>query len=401
MAPVNPADDIVYADYQSSKPVDPRVVEAMLPYFGGTYGNAASLHAVGDDATAALEDARAAVARFVGAQPQEIIFASGATEANNLAIMGYAQRNRRKGDHVIITQAEHISVLNIAKYLEKNGFRVTRAPIDLYGRVSPKKLRARITDDTILVSVGWASNEIGTVQPIAEIAEMLAGTGVALHTDAVAAEGIVPIDMSAVPVSLMSLSANDIYGPRGLGALYVRKGVQVAPVLLGGGQERGLRSGTEDLASIAGMAAAAEVMAAEMPAEVARIAAIRDRLVERVLDEIPDVHLNGAPLEPPGGRLPNNAHFRFEGVEGEAMVLSLRDKGVAAATGSACSSKTLEPSHTLISCGLLHEEAHGSLEFTFGRFSKDDDVDRIMAVLPGVIARLRALSPLYKAKTPA
>ncbi len=186
-----------------------------------------------------------------------------------------------------------------------------------------------------------------------------------------------------------------------MGALYARKGVQVAPVLLGGGQEHGLRSGTEDLASIAGMAAAAEIMAAEMPADVVRIAGIRDRLVKRVLAEIPDSHLNGAPLEPPGGRLPNNAHFRFDGVEGEAMVLSLRDEGVAAATGSACSSKTLEPSHTLISCGLLHEEAHGSLEFTFGRFSKEDDVDLIMAVLPGVIARLRTLSPLYRTKTPA
>ena len=403
MTPMNPSDDIVYTDYQSSKPVDPRVIEAMLPYFGagGTFGNAASLHAIGDDATAALEVARASVARLFGAQPQEILFTSGATEANNLGIIGYAQRNRRKGDHVIITEAEHISVLNIAKYLEKNGFKVTRAPIDLYGRVSAKKLRARITDETILVSVGWASNEIGTVQPIAEIAEMLAGTGVALHTDAVAAEGLVPIDMSAVPVSLMSLSANDIYGPRGVGALYVRKGVAVAPVLLGGGQERGLRSGTEDLASIAGMAAAAEIMAAELPAEVERIRAIRDLLVGRVLAEIPDSHLNGAPLDPPAGRLSNNAHFRFDGVEGEAMILSLRDEGVAAATGSACSSKTLEPSHTLISCGLLHEEAHGSLEFTFGRFSKPDDVDRIMAVLPGVIARLRALSPLYKAKAPA
>src|SRR5450756_1406262 len=197
MAPVKPADEIVYADYQSSKPVDPRVVEAMLPYFGGTFGNAASLHAVGDDATAARASSSAAVARCFGAQPQEIVFTSGATEANNLAIIGYAMRNRRKGDHVVITEAEHISVLNIAKYLEKNGFKVTHAPIDLYGRVSPKKLRARITDDTILVSVGWASNEIGTVQPIAEIAEMLAGSGVALHTDAVAAEGLVPIDMSA------------------------------------------------------------------------------------------------------------------------------------------------------------------------------------------------------------
>jgi cysteine desulfurase len=394
------APDVVYADYQSSKPVDPRVVEAMLPYFGHTFGNAASLHGVGDAATAALEDARARVARFFGAEPAEIVFTSGATEANNLALIGYAQRNRRKGDHIIITEAEHISILNIAKYLEKNGFRVTRLPIDLHGRVSAKKLRARITDDTILASVGWASNEIGTIQPVEEIAELLAGTGIVLHSDAVAAEGLLPIDVRKVPVGMLSLSSNDLYGPRGLGALYVRKGVAVAPVLLGGGQERGIRSGTEDVAAIAGMAAAADIMAAEQPAEVARIRAIRDRLVARVLAEIPDAHLNGTPLDHPGGRLPNNAHFRFEAVEGEAMVLSLRDAGIAASTGSACSSKTLEPSHTLISCGLLHEEAHGSLEFTFGRFSKDEDVDRIMAALPGVIARLRELSPLY-AKDPA
>ena len=384
--------EVVYADYQSSKPVDPRVVEAMLPYFGQTFGNAASLHGVGDAATAALEDARARVARLFGAEPAEIVFTSGATEANNLALIGYAMRNRRKGDHIIITEAEHISILNIAKYLEKNGFRVTRLPIDLYGRVSAKKLRARITDDTILVSVGWASNEIGTVQPVAEIAELLSGTGIVLHSDAVAAEGLVPIDVREVPIGMLSLSSNDLYGPRGLGALYVRKGVAVAPVLLGGGQERGIRSGTEDVAAIAGMAAAADIMAAEMPPEVTRIKAIRDRLVERVLAEIPGSHLNGHPTE----RLPNNAHFRFDAVEGEAMVLSLRDAGIAASTGSACSSKTLEPSHTLISTGLLHEEAHGSLEFTFGRFSKDEDVDRIMAALPGVIARLRELSPLYQ-----
>lgn len=389
--------DVVYADYQAAKPVDPRVVEAMLPYFTQAFGNAASLHARGDEATATLEDARTRVAAAFGAQPSEIIFTSGATEANNLGIIGYMQRNRRKGNHVVVTEAEHISVLNIAKYLEKNGFRVTRCPIDLYGRVSPKKLRARITDDTVLVSIGWASNEIGTIQPVAEIAEMLVGTGVALHTDAVAAEGLVPIDMSTTPVSLMSLSSNDIYGPRGLGALFVRKGTPIAPVLLGGGQENGLRSGSEDVASIVGMAAAADIMASEMTTETARIQAIRDRLVERVLSEIPDVHLNGAPATEVGRRLPNNAHFRFAGVEGEAMILSLRDKGVAAATGSACSSKTLEPSHTLISCGLLHEEAHGSLEFTFGRFSTAHDVDRIMAVLPGVITRLRALSPLYDA----
>jgi len=389
-----PSRGIVYADYQSAKPVDPRVVEAMLPYMTEHFGNPSSLHGVGDEATAALDDARARVARFVGAQPDEIVFTSGATEANNLALIGYCRRNRRKGDHVLISEAEHISILNIAKVLEKDGFRVTRVPLDLYGRVSPQKLRARITDETILVSLGWASNEIGTVQPIEEIAAMLDGTGVTLHTDAVAAEGLVPIDVGAVPLGLMTLSSNDIYGPRGLGALYVRKGVQVAPVLVGGGQERGLRSGSEDLAAIAGMAAAADIMTAEMPAEVARIKAIRDHLVERVLAEVPDSHLNGHPEQ----RLPNNAHFRFDGVEGEAMVLSLRDAGVAAATGSACSSKTLEPSHTLISCGLLHEEAHGSLEFTFGRFSREDDVERIMAALPPVIERLRALSPLYRTK---
>jgi cysteine desulfurase len=389
--------DIVYADYQSAKPVDPRVVAAMLPYFTEKFGNAASLHGVGDAATAALENARTRVARFFGAEPKEIVFTSGATEASNLAIIGYALRNRRKGDHVIISEAEHVSILNIAKYLEKNGFRVTRVPIDLYGRVSPKKLRARITDETILVSVQWASTEIGTEQPIGEIAELLTGSGIALHSDAVAAEGLVPIDTSAVPVSLLSLSSNDLYGPRGLGALYVRQGVQVAPVLLGGGQERGLRSGSEDLASIVGMAAAADILIAEMGAEVPRLRAIRDRLVERVLTEIPDAHLNGHREQ----RMPNNAHFRFEGVEGEAMVLSLRDQGIAAATGSACSSKTLEPSHTLLSCGLLHEEAHGSLEFTFGRWSRAADVERIMAALPGVIARLRSLSPLYKTTTPA
>ena len=388
---------IVYADYQSAKPVDPRVVEAMLPYFTQKFGNAASLHAVGDTATAALEEARARVAAFFGAKPGEIVFTGGATEASNLGIIGYALRNRRKGDHVIVSEAEHVSILNIAKYLERNGFRVTRVPIDLYGRVSPTKLRARITDETILVSVQWASSEIGTLQPIGEIAELLAGTGIALHSDAVAAEGLVAIDTATVPVDLLSLSSNDLYGPRGLGALYVRSGVQVAPVLLGGGQERGLRSGSEDLASIVGMAAAADVLGIEMSSEVPRLQAIRDRLIERVLAEIPDSHLNGHPDE----RLPNNAHFRFDGIEGEAMVLSLRDQGIAAATGSACSSKTLEPSHTLLACGLLHEEAHGSLEFTFGRWSHKDDVELIMAALPGVVARLRALSPLYKTTTPA
>jgi cysteine desulfurase len=382
----------VYLDYQSAKPVDPRVVEAMLPYFTERFGNPASLHSVGDRATEALEASRASVAKFVGAQPDEIIFTSGATESNNLALIGFANRAKRSGDHVIISEVEHISLHNIGKYLEKAGFRVSKVPPDQYGRINPERLRARITDDTILVSIGWASNEIGTVQPIAQIAEMLKGTGVALHVDAVAAEGMLPIDTASVPVDLLTLSSNDIYGPPGLGALYVRAGVRLAAVTMGGGQERGLRSGTENLPAIVGMAAAARIAAEEMPAEPARLAKMRDRLIDAVLTTIPDSHLNGHPTE----RLPNNAHFRFEGIEGESLLLSMRDEGIAVSTGSACSSKTLEPSHTLISCGLLHEEAHGSLEFTFGRFSEDADVDRVMEVLPGIVARLRRMSPLYE-----
>ncbi|MHB8867788.1 MAG: cysteine desulfurase family protein [Thermoleophilia bacterium] len=382
----------VYLDYQSAKPVDPRVLDEMLPFFTQRFGNPASLHTVGDRATAVLEESRAAVAAFVGAQPEEIVFTSGATESNNLALVGYANRNKRAGDHVIISEVEHISLLNLGKHLEKEGFRVTRVPPDQFGRINPQKLRSRITDDTILVSVGWASNEIGTVQPIPEIAEMLKGTGVSLHVDAVAAEGLLPLDMATVPVDLLTISSNDIYGPPGLGALYIRKGTRLAAVTMGGGQERGLRSGTENMPAIVGMAAAARIAGEELSADAARLAAMRDRLIAAVLSTIPDSHLNGHPVD----RLPNNAHFRFEGIEGESLLLSMRDEGVWVSTGSACSSKTLEPSHTLISCGLLHEEAHGSLEFTFGRFSEEADVDRVMEVLPEIVARLRRMSPLYQ-----
>jgi cysteine desulfurase len=382
----------VYLDYQSAKPVDPRVVQAMMPYFTERFGNPASLHTVGDRATDALDESRADVAAFIGAQPEEIIFTSGATESSNLALMGYAARGKRSGDHVIISEVDHISVHNISKNLEKAGFRVTKVPPDQYGRINPEKLRARVTDETVLVSVGWASNEIGTVQPIQAIAELLRGTGVTLHVDAVAAEGQLPIDMAAVPVGLLTLSSNDIYGPPGLGALYVRKGIRLAAVTMGGGQERGLRSGTENLPAIVGMAAAARIAAEELPAEAARLTAMRDRLINAVLSTIPRSYLNGHPVE----RLPNNAHFRFDGIEGESLLLLLKDEGIAVSTGSACSSKTLEPSHALISCGLVHQEAHGSLELTLGRFSQDTDVDRVMEVLPGIVARLRRMSPLYE-----
>ena len=382
----------VYLDYQSSKPVDPRVVDAMRPWFTERFGNPSSLHQDGDEATDALERSRERIAQFIGANKDEIIFTSGATESNNLAIIGYVTRNRRKGDHIIIAESEHISIHNIAKALEKQGFKVSKAGVDQYGRVSVEKLRRKVIDTTILVSIGWASSEIGTIQPMHEIADVLHGRGIAFHSDAVAAEGLLPIDLRKMPIDLLTVSSNDIYGPKGIGALYIRKNINIAPIMPGGGQERGLRSGSENMPAIVGMAAAAQIMASEMPQEASRLVQYRDRLIEGVLRRIPRSHLNGHPSE----RLPNNAHFRFEGIEGESLLLSLKDEGIAVSTGSACSSKTLEPSHTLISCGLLHEEAHGSLEFTFGRWSKSTDVDRVLEVLPGIVERLRGMSPLYQ-----
>ena len=383
-----------YLDYQSARPVDPRVTKAMLPFFQERFGNPSSLHAEGDEATKVLEQSRHTIADFVNAEPEEMVFTSGATEANNLALIGYAVRNRAKGDHIIISEVEHISIHNIAKYLEKNGFKVSRLPVDQYGRISVQKLASRITGQTILISIGFASNEIGTIQPIAEIGALAREKGIAFHTDAVAAEGLIPIDVQRDQIDLLTLSSNDIYGPQGLGVLYVRKAMKVNPLIIGGGQERGLRSGTENLAAIVGMAKAAEIMQTEMPAEVKRLAAYRDKLIKNILARIPKSHLNGHPTE----RLANNAHVRFEAIEGESLILALRDEGVSAATGSACSSKTLEPSHTLISTGLLHEEAHGSLEFTLGRFNTEADVDRVIEVLPAIVERLRKLSPLYKAE---
>ena len=382
----------MYLDYQSAKPVDPRVVEAMEPFLHDRFGNPSSLHAVGDDATETLDRSRETIAGFLGARPEEIVFTSGATESSNLAMIGYAMRNRSKGDHIVISEMEHISIHNIAKYLEKNGFQVSRVPLDQFGQINLAKLRSRIRDETILISVGMASNEIGTVQPVREIAEMIKGKGIALHTDAVAAQGLLPLNVDDLGIDLMTLSSNDFYGPRGLGALYIRKGTRISPILIGGGQERGLRSGSENMPAIVGMAKAVEILAEEMDDEVERLRGYRDQLIEGLLDSVPKSYLNGHPEE----RLANNAHFRFTGIEGESLLLRLRDEGIQVATGSACSSKTLEPSHTLIACGLLHEEAHGSLELTLGRWNGPEDLDRALEAIPQVVSDLRALSPLYK-----
>lgn len=382
----------VYFDYQSSKPVDPRVIEAMNPYFHDNFGNPSSLHSVGDDATEVLEACRKIITGFINAEKDEIIFTSGATESNNLGIIGYAMRNKGKGNHIIISEVEHISIHNIAKYLERNGFTVSKVPVDQYGRINVQKLANRVTEKTILISIGYASNEIGTIQPVPEIGEFCRERGIAFHSDTVAAEGLIPLDVKRDNIDLLTISSNDIYGPKGVGVLYVRTGIRLNPHIIGGGQERGLRSGTENIPGIVGMAKATEIMQQEMPGEVKRFTGYRDRLIQNILKIIPRSYLNGHPTE----RLPNNAHFRFEGIEGEALLLSLKDRGISASTGSACTSKTLEPSHTLIATGLVHEEAHGSLELTCGRFNKDEDVDAVLEALPEVVERLRKLSPLYR-----
>ncbi len=382
----------VYLDYQSSKPVDPRVVEAMTPYFTEKFGNPSSLHLEGDEATRTLQECRKKIAGFINAGEDEIVFTSGATESNNLALIGHAFRNRSKGNHVIISEVEHISIHNIAKYLERYRFNVSKVPVDQYGRVAASKIEERISDETILVSVARADNEIGTVQATNEIGALCRDRAIAFHTDAVAAEGLIDLDVEREKVDMMTLSSNDIYGPKGLGVLYIRKGIRLNPLIIGGGQERGVRSGTENLPAIVGMKRAVEIMAEEMEDEVERLTRFRERLVEGVLSTIPKSHLNGHPVE----RLASNAHFRFDGIEGESLLLSLKDEGISVSTGSACTAKTLEPSRTLIATGLLHEEAHGSLQLTMGRFTGGSDIDRVLQVLPGVVERLRKLSPLYK-----
>lgn len=380
-----------YLDNQAAKQVDERVINEMLPYFNEKYANPASLHSVGDVATRALEESRKKIMAFINApEGSKITFTASATEANNLALIGGAMRNERKGKHIIISEIEHISIMNIAKYLERQGFKVSRVPVDQYGIVRVDKLKRLIREDTILISITTASNEVGSLQPVEEIAEIAQKHGIWYHADAVASEATVPIDVQKVPFDLLTLSSNDIYGPKGVGALYLKKGVSVNPIIIGGGQEHGMRSGSENIPGIVGFAKAAEIMKQEISAEAKRLEGLRDKLISGILDTIPKSYLNGHPEK----RLPHNAHFRFDYIEGESLILGLNDFKIACATGSACSSRTLEPSHTLISMGLLHEEAHGSLVVTLGRYTQESDIDELLDALPKVVKRLRLLSPL-------
>ncbi|MBY9007781.1 MAG: cysteine desulfurase [Candidatus Lokiarchaeota archaeon] len=383
--------DEIYLDYQAAKPIDRRVLDEMIPYFSDIYSNPASLHRSGDIATKKLEESREKIAQFINApDDSSIIFTSSATESNNLAIIGAAQRYKKKGNHIIISEIEHISIFNICKYLERNGFEISKIPVDQYGIIKIDKLKRLIKENTIIISIATASNEIGSIQPIKEISKIAQEKKILFHTDAIANESVIPIDVQDIPVDLLSLSSNDIYGPKGVAALYIKKGIRVNPIILGGGQEKGFRSGSHNLHGIVGFGKAAEIMKKEIESEAKRLEILRDKLIKEVINSIPNSYLNGHPTN----RLPNNAHFRFDFIEGESLILGLKDQDIAAATGSACSSKTLEPSHTLISCGLLHEEAHGSLLISLGRYSTEEDINKFLEILPKIIKRLRLLSPL-------
>lgn len=381
----------IYMDHVSATPVDRRVIEAMLPYLSEAFGNPASIHSFGTEPKKGIEESRKKVADLMAAEKsREIIFTSGGTESVNLAIKGVAFRNKDKGNHIITTKIEHMSTLNTCKYLSKFGFETTYLPVDRYGFPDMEALKKAITNKTILISISYANDEIGTIMPVKAIGEIARDKNIPLHVDGVAAFGKVPINVVEENIDLLSVASSDIYGPKGAGALYIRDGTKIEPVQHGGGQERGLRSGSENVASIAGFGRAAEISKAEMKQESERQAKLRDSLMNGILSTIPESYLNGHP----GKRLPNNAHLRFSYIEGESMILSLDMQGVAAASGSACTSMTLEPSHVLLGIGLRHEEAHGSLLFTLGRQNTQEEVDFVLSIMPDIIKRLRATSPL-------
>ncbi len=381
----------VYLDHAAGRPVDSRVVEAMLPFMKVSYGNASSLYTLGQEAKRALEDARTKVAELVNAEKKEsIIFTSGATESNNTSIKGVANRNKDKGTKILTSSIEHMSVVNPVKFLKTKGFETVFLPVDKYGFLSLDSLEKELTDKTVLVSVVYANGEIGTIEPIREISKIVHSKNVYLHVDATAACGQIPVDVKNEGIDLLTISSNDMYGPRGVGALYIKEGIRIEPSLHGGGQERGLRSGTENIPGIVGFGKAAEIARNEMQAEGERLVKLRDRFIDELLKPIPYSFLNGHPTR----RLPDNVSVRYNFIEGESMLLSLDMMGVYASSGSACTAKTLEPSHVLLAIGLKHEEAHGSLMFTLGRQTTQEDVDYAAGLMPAIVKRLRAMSPL-------
>lgn len=401
----------IYLDYAATTPVEPQVVKAMEPFFNRVFGNPSSLHWFGQEAQQATEEARAKVAHLIGAQAAEIVFTSGGTEADNLALKGIAYALKERGNHIITSTIEHHAVLNPCKFLEKQGFRVTYLPVDKDGLVDPEDVRKSITDQTILVSIMHANNEIGTIQPIQEISKLISefrkqkvenrsnkdsgfyfldSNFPLFHSDAVQTVGHLPINVNDLGVDLLSISAHKLYGPKGVGALYLRRGVKLEPLLHGGEQENNRRASTENLAGIVGFGKACEIAEGELDSEGKRLKDLHDYLIKNILEKIPGSRLNGHPTR----RLPNNVNVSIEGVEGESMLVSLDMVGVAVSTGSACSSKVLEPSHVLMAMGLSPEVAHSSLRFSLGKETTKKDLDYTISELVKIVKRLQKISPL-------
>ena len=374
----------IYMDHAATTPVDPRVVDAMLPFFTERFGNASSVHQFGQEAREAVERAREGVARAIGARPSEIVFTSGATEADNFAILGAAWANEDRGRHIITSAVEHHAVLEPCRFLESRGFEVTYLPVDPYGRVDPDDVRRAIRPDTILISVMHANNEIGTLQPVAEIARVGRERGILVHTDAAQSVGILPVHVDALGVDLLSLSAHKRYGPKGVGALYIRRGSRVARILHGGAHERNRRAGTENVPGIVGLGAALDLALQVMEDEAARLRRLGDRL-RAGLAQIDGARLNGHPTE----RLPGLLSISFAGTDSESLLLALDLRGVAASSGSACTAGSLEPSHVLSAIGLPPEVAAGTLRFSLGRGTTEEEVDQVVALMPEIVAAVR------------
>ena len=382
----------IYLDHNATTPVHPEVLEAMLPFYKEGFGNASSIHSFGREAKVALEESREKVAKLLNTDPLEIYFTSGGTESDNLAVKGIAWANRKKGNHIITSKIEHHAILESCKYLEREGFEVTYLPVDKYGLVEPDELKKNIRKETILVSIMHANNEVGTIEPIPELSKIAKENGVYFHTDAVQSTGKIKIDVNSLGVDLLSLSAHKFYGPKGVGAIYIRRGVRLTPLAHGGHHEKARRAGTENVPGIVGLAKALEIANRDMEKEDNRLKNLSERFFERITEKIPDVYLNGHPEL----RIPNTLNLSFKGVEGESIILSLDLKGIAVASGSACTSGTLEPSHVLSAMGVPPDLAQSSLRFSFGRSNTIDDIDYVVEVLPEIVSRLRAMSPIYQ-----
>ncbi|KYO64559.1 cysteine desulfurase NifS [Thermovenabulum gondwanense] len=386
----------IYMDHAGTTPVRKEVVEAMLPYFTEKFGNASTVYSYGREARKAVEEAREKVAALIGADPKEVYFTSGGTEADNWALRGIAYANKEKGNHIITTAIEHHAVLHTCEDLEKKGFKVTYLPVDKYGRVRVEDVINAINDKTILISIMHANNEIGTIEPIEEIGQVLKNLDrkIYFHTDAVQTVGKIPVDVNKLNVDLLSISSHKIYGPKGVGALYIKKGTKIQSFMTGGGQEFGKRAGTENVSGIVGFGKAAELIASELEEQQKKLSYLRDKLIKGIMENISDVILNGHPVD----RLPHNVNLCFKYIEGESLLLNLDLKGICASSGSACTSGSLEPSHVLLAIGLPHEIAHGSLRLTLGRDNTEEEIDYVVDAIKEIVEKLRQMSPLYNQK---